>query len=690
MADVEKAGGKGILPEMGQVATGLRFGALKAAAKERAALGAKTSSLASNMSVLNRFMLLNGLKEDDSVHGWLGGPDLEFAAKLQEFEDKCAGTIEAIGSYRSRLRGWHLMARGIRVASASRDVAREELRIALESYMGRTGRSRHKVELEAGLHSRELVRLLDADGVMSIKTEKAVARINRLANLLGMDAAVILRLYPDHWGSKAARRSGRRTARGITARGIRVCPKEDPPAIAAFKAALITHKTTDTILLTLGGEEIKPSRHPWRLRPERKVPVPSAAMVWGRFRTLIGWLLRPATIELAKEYAIDNLLWLSHKDELTGNVLSRLARELVGEGVTLDQISVGHLIDPKVLAAHVTARKSRRAAITSELAHVEEAISWLEPKNGFVARQVELVWDYPALGIEPVDMAARDAAARYAEAKAAWAKAAAKWLSDLKELRDRHQQAKSTRVREKLLPVLRHLAPMTVIDQIIARHHADRPAGRISAGKALSIRQALWIRDQLLLRTLASNPLRSRNFCEMRYIEGGKADSGGNLYRMPSGEWRLRFLPEDFKNEHGAARELYDVMMDPSTWPLVDQYINQARPVLLHGREIDEAFVSVTGRPLAATSLASAVKSLTGAYIDENLGMHAFGPHAFRHIVATAWLRANPGDYLTVAHILHDTLETVLKNYAHNTPNDGLRLFSTWLSGIIQPFSLAA
>ena len=68
------------------------------------------------------------------------------------------------------------------------------------------------------------------------------------------------------------------------------------------------------------------------------------------------------------------------------------------------------------------------------------------------------------------------------------------------------------------------------------------------------------------------------------------------------------------------------------------------------------------------------IKVLTSTYIESCPG---FGPHAFRHVIATDHLRRNPGDYLNVATLLHDKLETVLKSYGHLRVADGLRVLSS-------------
>ena len=54
--------------------------------------------------------------------------------------------------------------------------------------------------------------------------------------------------------------------------------------------------------------------------------------------------------------------------------------------------------------------------------------------------------------------------------------------------------------------------------------------------------------------------------------------------------------------------------------------------------------------------------------------MPAFGPHAFRHIVASDYLKRYPGAYNLVAYLLNDSLATVIAEYGHISANDSLRL----------------
>jgi len=192
-----------------------------------------------------------------------------------------------------------------------------------------------------------------------------------------------------------------------------------------------------------------------------------------------------------------------------------------------------------------------------------------------------------------------------------------------------------------------------------------------------------WLRDVLLLKMLVSNPLRVSQISVITY----RPDNTGNLRRTASGGWRLCFLASDFKNEKGAAKTDYVADVPDSIAPWIARYLTEARPYAvdadrntyvflpfrLTARKVDDVLrpegLSGTGI-WTGEGIADCVKRLTAIYIPETRG---FGPQIFRHIIATDHLRRHPGDFLTVAKILHDELATVMKNYAHLTPDDGLR-----------------
>ena len=72
--------------------------------------------------------------------------------------------------------------------------------------------------------------------------------------------------------------------------------------------------------------------------------------------------------------------------------------------------------------------------------------------------------------------------------------------------------------------------------------------------------------------------------------------------------------------------------------------------------------------PVPWVDLSGRVKELTYRYLYRCPGV---GCHAFRHIVATAILKAPGGDFKTAALVLYDRIATVEKHYAFLTANVG-------------------
>lgn len=197
-------------------------------------------------------------------------------------------------------------------------------------------------------------------------------------------------------------------------------------------------------------------------------------------------------------------------------------------------------------------------------------------------------------------------------------------------------------------------------------------------------------RDLLLIQMLTSNPLRIHNFAIMKW----KSDNSGNLYQTEDGAWRIRFNPEDFKNQKGAAQNPYDVGVSKHLWADIEHYLKNVRPHLLGGETSDFVFrpgkktATITdldgAYPWYSNSMGERVTALTRTFVPNSVG---FGPHSFRHIVATDYLKNHPHDYMTVAFILHDKLETVISEYAHVSTDHGFSLYTNYFDDI---FSKAA
>lgn len=187
------------------------------------------------------------------------------------------------------------------------------------------------------------------------------------------------------------------------------------------------------------------------------------------------------------------------------------------------------------------------------------------------------------------------------------------------------------------------------------------------------VQQACHKRDALLLSFVLHVPLRLRTLALITY--GGNE---GNIYRRGN-EWRLRLKGDNFKNDSGARTDDFDVSLEGINDRL-EEYLGDFHPTLvqLHP-SCNLLFPSIRGPSGKHSNLGRHIQKLTEKYIPECAG---FGPHAIRHLVPSAYLKAHPKDYLTVAELLHDNLTTVMKRYAHLSKDDSLKRYSAHLAQI--------
>ena len=78
----------------------------------------------------------------------------------------------------------------------------------------------------------------------------------------------------------------------------------------------------------------------------------------------------------------------------------------------------------------------------------------------------------------------------------------------------------------------------------------------------------------MIVKILTAQPLRVKMLREMKYRE----DNTGNLYKRKTGEWCIRFSPEDFKNEAGAASDkAYDIPLPKDLYEDIEYYLSHVR-----------------------------------------------------------------------------------------------------------------
>jgi hypothetical protein len=189
-----------------------------------------------------------------------------------------------------------------------------------------------------------------------------------------------------------------------------------------------------------------------------------------------------------------------------------------------------------------------------------------------------------------------------------------------------------------------------------------------------TLQEALARRDELLLGILMSNPLRCKNLVTMTY----RSDNLGNVYQSGNGRWRIRLGGGGFKNRGRVGGQIYDVPVASWLEPLLSDYVKYFRPTLMNGKQVENLFLTCFGNRLI--TLSSQVARLTKRFIP---GCAGFRPHAFRHLVATDWLTKHPNDFLTVAELLNDTIDVVMKNYAHMKKDIAFNRYETYIQSVL-------
>jgi integrase len=666
----------------------LTFEDLKTERRRLVASGAMgKKAFASDISALNSFITTNRLTDGDAFFPLMGVPDADFGASLREYEGRATVSRDTLVGYRSRLRTWNDTARNLRERHAPTELFSDVLAAAIDRYKRMNPGATEMDVARAARIPAPTLHGWRRGKKRPVRTPERVKSMGALERVLDLPpGALASRLM--------TRRSAPRTRKGLRVlrradkvglSNIKLRPQKPPQKLAAFFDRLIAFKSTAVVLFNAAGEALARPRRTWRPNRDGEGLSPTAELYIANALTRVGWMILPATLNGARRYVIENVK--KHGRPMSDEEVAEIARHFVGKGLRLEDITPAHLVDPELFGEFIEWRMARNGTMPED--YLRDAVALLEEERGFLTQQVECVWDYPKLGLSPVNLRTSRGKQDYAARRVKWAAVCAQWKKQLLGLLPYATRGRSKRARNRIRSLLEHPEPMKIVNEIIESHASIKPVGRLEKGYSGCVTLALWYRDQLLLRMLAANPLRNKNFRTMRVRKHPTPDDPGNLYRTHDGGWRLRYAPHEFKNERGAAHDEYDVEVPQDLWPLIEIYLEKARPILLNGSRTEAVFVTSNEQPFSRTSLSALICELTGRHLDGLQDVFGFRTHAFRHIVATAWLRAHPEDYRTVAHILHDTLATVLKNYAHDTAGDGLKRYFPWLSRQVKPFAFA-
>ncbi|OWY10439.1 hypothetical protein B6V73_19340 [Thioclava sp. JM3] len=175
-----------------------------------------------------------------------------------------------------------------------------------------------------------------------------------------------------------------------------------------------------------------------------------------------------------------------------------------------------------------------------------------------------------------------------------------------------------------------------------------------------------------LLALLLARSVRSRNVHEL-IICGDNAEL---LRPLRDARPWLEIDRRRVKNASPIAGEIPE-----RQWRVIMQWLDQGLPKWCekHGIDFDANVLLLPGpKGLLSRHTYNRVWNKCVARI----GVPGLQPHLMRHVMATIWLAANPGDYATVAAFLCDKVSTVEKFYARGEGAAAAKLFAEALEAL--------
>jgi len=329
-----------------------------------------------------------------------------------------------------------------------------------------------------------------------------------------------------------------------------------------------------------------------------------------------------------------------------------------GKGLSIENLSLAHTSDVNLVWDYLQWRKERSGCFTNE-------------SKAFINSCMKFIRDDTGWGFQNPTMFAHEIGISEENWSTWCANNRKQMLSIDKDLEKNKQYKKSRDPAAPIFNILSMDRPIDALYELCNRIAKNRPLNYYKPKT-----KAQFAKNELLVNFLCANPLRLNMYTVMTY----KEDGTGNLRKTLNGEWRLFFKSECFKNEKGAANKDYDVAIAKDLYPLIDEYIFQHRENLLNGVDSDIVFPVIPTKAnkdrwgMCCLNNSKTIHDLTFKYLSD-YSSSGFSPHAFRHIIATDFLKNNPNGFQIVANILHDKLETVLKDYSHLEVTDGVNHF---------------
>lgn len=231
---------------------------------------------------------------------------------------------------------------------------------------------------------------------------------------------------------------------------------------------------------------------------------------------------------------------------------------------------------------------------------------------------------------------------------------------------------------EPILTILRDPNPLGIVTSSLQKMQED-----IKKFPPGSLQQAILYRDFLLFSLLQANPLRIRMFSIMEFDR--------HLFKKSDGSWWLTFKKNEFKNRSSLSSD-YEMRLNPAIWPIIENYQKNYRPLFPNSEKSKYVFLPAKakkskkskkpGSNIGIKSFYYIISRRTYTYFPGN---YSFGPHSFRHIIATGIIKKYPGNgFYLAAKMLHDKLKTLEQTYAHLKTSDEIEPYNDLLTSLYE------
>ncbi len=164
-------------------------------------------------------------------------------------------------------------------------------------------------------------------------------------------------------------------------------------------------------------------------------------------------------------------------------------------------------------------------------------------------------------------------------------------------------------------------------------------------------------RNGLLIAILAVRAPRLRSIAAMRL--------GRQVTRDADGRWRLSFKAQDMKTQRCVEYRAPDSLVAP-----IDRYLEVEREEMLQQRRHDWFWVNRNGEKLDARGIEGVIRRASLARFGR-----IFGPHRFRHSLATTAAYADPSNPGLAASVLAISEDVVEGHYNQARQHDAFRRF---------------